>query len=185
MKIYAGLGNPGKKYEKTRHNAGFMVIDELCRRWNMSLDNEKFEALYGKKKVNGEDILLVKPLTYMNDSGRAVQQLMHYFKVDPQDLIVIHDDMDLPVGKIRIRTKGSSGGQKGMGSIIRCLGTSELKRIRIGIGKGEKDEVIDFVLGQIPKEDWPLFESCVQKAAEALDYAAEHDFAAVMNRYNP
>lgn len=184
MKIIVGLGNPGRKYANTRHNTGFLVLDEVLKKLNISLDKEKFNAAYTVYNHNGEKIYFVKPLTFMNLSGEAVAPLMKYYGLSTEDLIVVHDDLDLPVGKIRLREKGSSGGQKGMGNIIELLGSKEIKRIRVGIGKDPQIEVVDYVLGKIPSEDKKAFKDSLDKASDAIIYALDNDFNKVMSNYN-
>lgn len=149
MKLIAGLGNPGKEYEKTRHNCGFLAIDALAKNLNLSITSQKFDALIATTHINGEAVMLMKPLTYMNASGSAVSQAVKFYKIQPEDILVLHDDMDLPVGSLRIRKNGSGGGQKGMKSIISSLGTDQIARIRIGVGHsevGNHDVVPDWVL---------------------------------------
>ncbi len=184
MRLFVGLGNPGKEYAKTRHNAGFMVLDAFCEKNGIRLDREKFEGLFTKTKLHGEDLIVLKPLTYMNNSGSAVGQFVRYFSIGPEDIVIVHDDLDLPVGKIRLRPKVSAGGQKGMASIIDQLHTSELNRIRIGIGKDPLIPTVDYVLGKIPEDQLNDFNDSVKKAAEALTFALDHDFSLTMNRYN-
>ena len=185
MRIIVGLGNPGKQYEKTRHNTGFLVIDKLLEKLNVSLDEEMFNAFYTVYRHKREKIIIVKPQTYMNLSGEAVCALMRYFKLTPDDLVVVHDDLDLPVGKIRLRTKGSSGGQKGMGNIIDLLHSQEIKRIRVGIANNKLIDTKDYVLGKISKEEYPAFEESINKAADALlYYLDEKDFQKVMCKFN-
>lgn len=185
MRIIVGLGNPGKQYEKTRHNTGFLVIDKLLEKLNVSLDEEMFNAFYTVYRYKREKIIIVKPQTYMNLSGEAVSALMRYFKLTPDDLVVVHDDLDLPVGKIRLRTKGSSGGQKGMGNIIDLLHSQEIKRIRVGIANNKLIDTKDYVLGKISKEEYPAFEESINKAADALlYYLDEKDFQKVMCKFN-
>ena len=185
MKIIVGLGNPGKEYEKTRHNSGFFTIDKLLDKLNIKLDRENRNALYTIYHHNGEKVFIIKPLTYMNLSGEAVREIIDYYCLDPKDLIVVHDDLDLPVGKIRLREKGSSGGQKGMGNIIKLLGSEEIKRIRIGIAKDKNIDVKDYVLGKVSKEEWPTYEDSINRAADALVYALDEDnFEIVMSKYN-
>ena len=123
MKLIVGLGNPGAEYERTRHNAGFLLIDRFCDKLGVTLDKNKCKAVYGIYRHKGEKIIIAKPQTYMNLSGQSVSSLMHFYDIGAEDLIVAHDDLDLPLGKLRLRSQGSSGGQKGMGSIIQCLGT--------------------------------------------------------------
>ena len=161
-----------------------MVLDAFCEKNGIRLDREKFEGLFTKTKLHGEDLIVLKPLTYMNNSGSAVGQFVRYFSIEPEDIVIVHDDLDLPVGKIRLRPKGSAGGQKGMASIIDQLHTSELNRIRIGIGKDPLIPTIDYVLGKIPEDQLDDFNDSVKKAAEALTFALDHDFSLTMNRYN-
>lgn len=184
MRMIVGLGNPGRQYEKTRHNAGFLVIDELLRRLHVELKDNKFKGHYTIYNHRGEKILLLKPETFMNLSGEAVLALKNYYDIATEDIIVIHDDMDLPLGKIRIREKGSAGGQKGMGNIIDLLKTDRIKRIRIGIAHDRSIDTKDYVLGRFAKEELPVMEAAFAKAAEALEFSFDNAFSMVMNRYN-
>ena len=158
MKLVVGLGNPGKKYEKTRHNMGFMVVDEFCDIAQIDCDKEVFNGLMGRAKLFDDDIIFFKPTTYMNLSGNAVIQVVNYFKIELEDIIVIYDDMALPPGVIRLRESGSSGGQKGMQNIIDVLKSDQIKRIRIGIGEPKYDG-IDHVLGKPYDEEKQLIRS--------------------------
>jgi len=184
MKLIVGLGNPGKKYENTRHNTGFLVIDSILKKLNLELDTEKFKALYTIYNHNGEKVIIVKPLTFMNLSGEAVIQIMNYYDISVDDLIIIHDDLDLPVGKVRLRKGGSSGGQKGIGNIIELLKTSDIKRIRVGIDKDPMIPVIDYVLGKIKKEDKEVYKDSIERAADAAIYALDHNFDVTMSNFN-
>ena len=185
MKLIVGLGNPGKKYENTRHNTGFAVIDRTLAKLNVELDKNKFNADYTMINRNGEKIYILKPLTYMNLSGEAVVPFMKYFGIEPEDLVVIHDDLDLPVGKIRLRQSGSCGGQNGMRNIIDLLGDSNIKRIRVGIGKDPLIPVVDYVLGKTKKEDLEVYNQALDKASDALIYWLDHDdFNKVMSNFN-
>ena len=185
MKLIVGLGNPGKKYENTRHNTGFAVIDRTLAKLNVELDKNKFNADYTMINRNGEKIYILKPLTYMNLSGEAVAPFMKYFGIEPEDLVVVHDDLDLPVGKIRLRQSGSCGGQNGMRNIIDLLGDSNIKRIRVGIGKDPLIPVVDYVLGKTKKEDLELYNQALDKASDALIYWLDHDdFSKVMSNFN-
>lgn len=185
MKLIVGLGNPGKKYENTRHNTGFAVIDRTLAKLNVELDKNKFNADYTMINRNGEKIYILKPLTYMNLSGEAVVPFMKYFNIDPEDLVVVHDDLDLPVGKIRLRQSGSCGGQNGMRNIIDLLGDSNIKRIRVGIGKDPLIPVVDYVLGKTKKEDLEVYNQALDKASDALIYWLDHDdFTKVMSNFN-
>ena len=185
MKLIVGLGNPGKKYENTRHNTGFAVIDRTLAKLNVELDKNKFNADYTMINRNGEKIYILKPLTYMNLSGEAVVPFMKYFGIEPEDLVVVHDDLDLPVGKIRLRQSGSCGGQNGMRNIIDLLGDSNIKRIRVGIGKDSLIPVVDYVLGKTKKEDLEVYNQALDKASDALIYWLDHDdFSKVMSNFN-
>lgn len=187
MKLIAGLGNPGKEYEKTRHNSGFMAMDHLLKKVNEQLTTEKWNALIATTRIEGQAVLLMKPLTYMNESGQAVVQAVNYYHIDPEDILIMHDDMDLPVGSVRIRKKGSAGGQKGMKSIIDILGTSDLARIRIGVGHsdpGNHDIVPDWVLSPVPKAERDIYENALEDAAEAAYAWVYEPFDEVMSKYN-
>lgn len=187
MKLIAGLGNPGKEYEKTRHNSGFMAMDHLLKKVNEELATEKWNALVTTTRIEGQAVLLMKPLTYMNESGQAVVQAVNYYHIDPEDILIMHDDMDLPVGSVRIRKKGSAGGQKGMKSIIDILGTSDLARIRIGVGHsdpGNHDIVPDWVLSPVPKAERDIYENALEDAAEAAYAWVYEPFDEVMSKYN-
>ena len=183
MKLIVGLGNPGKKYAGTRHNMGFMAIDLLSDLSQIDVDKEVFHGLVGRGSIFDEDVILFKPTTYMNLSGEAVREIVNYFKIDLEDIIVICDDMALPVGQIRLRVKGSSGGQKGLQNIIDNLHSEDFKRIRIGIGEPEFDAV-DYVLGKPLKEEQPLIDEAIKNAVEAIKEALKSDFERAMNKFN-
>ena len=154
MYIIVGLGNPGDKYEKTRHNVGFNVIDLLAKEYSIDVSKLKHKALIGEGRVGTEKVILVKPMTYMNLSGESVVDICNYYNVDLENVIVIYDDIDLDVGKIRIRKKGSGGTHNGMRSIIKCLGSNEFPRVRVGISKPKNgQDLADFVLSRFAKED--------------------------------
>lgn len=183
--MIVGLGNIGKEYDKTRHNTGFMVIDELAKKHDINNFKVQSDALIADFRVNGEKVLLVKPTTYMNDSGRAVRPLMDYYDVDLNDMIVAYDDMDMPVGKIRLRQKGSAGGHNGIKSIIAHVGTQSFNRVRIGIDHPTKESVVDYVLGKFRKEQITDFEIGVQNTVAALeDWTTIENFSQLMNKYN-
>src|SRR3712207_3811039 len=170
MKLIAGLGNPGKEYEKTRHNSGFLAIDALAQKLGVSVTSEKWNALTVTTRIQGEAVTLIKPLTYMNESGSAISQAVKFYKLQPEDILILHDDMDIPVGSLRIRKNGSGGGQKGMKSIINCLGTDQIARIRIGVGHseiGNHAKVPDWVLSPVSKAEREEFERIIQIAADA------------------
>ena len=183
MKLIVGLGNPGKKYEGTRHNMGFMAVDLFSDMAKIDVDKEVFSGLLGRGKVFDEDILVFKPTTFMNLSGTAVSQVVHYFKIEKEDIIVVYDDMAISPGNIRLRLNGSSGGHKGMQNIIDQLGTSDIKRIRIGIGEPTYDTV-DFVLSKPLKEEKELIDEAIENAANAIKEALKSGFDRAMNRFN-
>ncbi len=184
MKLIVGLGNPGKDYENTRHNCGFKVIDEIAKELNVTLDKAKFKGIYTKTSYKGEEVILLKPLTYMNSSGESVVEVMNFFKIDVEDILVIYDDLDMPVGKIRLREDGSAGGHNGMKSIIQHIKTQKFKRIRVGIDKDQFIPVIDYVLGKFRKDEKVIIEETFNRAAKAALYFVETDFMKVMNKYN-
>lgn len=186
-KMIVGLGNPGDKYEKTKHNMGFMAIDLLAKELGVSFKEEKpFMSMVASTFVNGEKIFLVKPLTFMNESGRAVKPLLTYFNVDSSDVTVIHDDLDSPLGRVRLRQKGSSGGQNGIKSIITHVGTQEFNRIKIGIGRPKHGmSVVNHVLSKFDKEDEETGLGGVVKSVDALKfYIEDGDFQKTMNKFN-
>lgn len=183
--VIVGLGNPGKEYEKTPHNVGFMMIDEIAKANNINfLLEKKHEALIGTGFIKGEKCFLIKPLTYMNLSGNAVRSFVEYYKIPIEDIIVIYDDLDLPLGKLRIRKNGSSGGHKGMKSIIENLGTNEIVRIRVGIDKPKDMQVVDFVLHQLSKKEMETLNETIIKAPSMIDMTIQDGINAMMNIYN-
>lgn len=184
MKIIVGLGNPGVRYQNTRHNAGFMVMDELAKRWNVSFDQEKFSAYFAKTNINGESVLLLKPTTFMNNSGFAVRECMDFYKADPKDLIVIYDDIALPVGAVRLRQQGSDGGHKGMKSVIHCIFTDQFNRVRVGIGRDPQYKIVDWVLSKFKDEEKEDLQKAIVHSADAIEYSLDHSFMDTMNRFN-
>mgnify|MGYP004631349407 FL=1 len=186
MKIIAGLGNPTKEYEGTRHNIGFSVIDKLADKYNISMNEKKHKAICGKGMIEGEKVILLKPQTYMNLSGESVVDAVNFYKVDSEeDVIIIYDDIDLDVGKLRIRAKGSAGGHNGMKNIIAHLGTQVFPRIRVGVGAKPKDwDLADYVLGRFPKEELPEIEAGRETACEAVKIIVSQGVEAAMNRIN-
>ena len=184
MKLIVGLGNPGKKYEGTRHNMGFMAVDLLSDQAQIDVDKEVFRGLMGRGKIFDEDVILFKPTTFMNLSGTAVQEVVHYFKIELEDVVVVFDDMALEPGKIRLRKEGSSGGHKGMQNIIDCLSSDKIKRIRIGIGEPGEWDNVDFVLSKPLKDEKPLIDEAIENAARALKEMLKSDFDRAMNKFN-
>nr|WP_141535920.1 aminoacyl-tRNA hydrolase [Bacillus mycoides] len=185
MKLIVGLGNPGREYELTRHNIGFMAIDELAKRWNISLNEQKFKGVFGAGFVNGEKVILLKPLTYMNLSGESIRPLMDYYKIDVEDFVVLYDDLDIPVGRLRLRMKGSAGGHNGVKSTISHLGTQEFQRIRMGIDRPKNGmKVVDYVLGRFTSEEIPDVNHSIEKAADACEEWLNKPFLQIMNTFN-
>ena len=186
MKMVVGLGNPGREYEKTKHNIGFMVIDAMAAKEAHTPWREDFKALITTITIDGEKVLLVKPQTFMNASGESVGPLMRYYKIDASDVYCVYDDMDLPVGKIRIRSNGSAGGHNGIKSIIAETGTQEFDRIKIGIGRPQKGmTVVNHVLGKFSEDDYATILLTLDKVETALNhYLKTNDFEDTMRRYN-
>ncbi len=183
--LLAGLGNPGTQYERTRHNAGFMVLDAAGRKWGAEWKSWQRLGVYAKVTVAGHEVFLVKPTTYMNESGRAVSSLARFYKIAPQHCFVCFDDVSLAVGKLRIRKNGSAGGQKGMKSVIEQLGTQDIPRLRLGIGpKPDKFDLADFVLSNFPQADQPALESALSRAVEALEMIFSQGIEKAMNAFN-
>lgn len=183
MKLIVGLGNPGKKYEKTRHNLGYRVIDAFADSYGIELDKIAFNGLYARELINDEAVILFKPTTFMNLSGTAVQEIKAYFGVDLQDIIIVYDDMALEPGRIRLRLAGSSGGHNGIQNIIDILKTEEIKRLRIGIGEPDFTGV-DYVLGKPTKEQAKLLDIAISEASEALKEYLKNGFNSAMAKYN-
>lgn len=185
MKLIVGLGNIGPQYDETRHNTGFMVVDEFAKNHNTNLNTRKMEAKMGSTFIDGQKVLVVEPTTFMNDSGRAVGPIMNYYDVQPEDLLVVHDDMDLPVGTIRIKDKGTSGGHNGIKSIINSLGTLEFTRIRVGISHPKRAQVVNYVLGRFDKDQRPLFDQAKDNAVKAIeDWLKGASISELENKYN-
>ncbi|UTT42999.1 aminoacyl-tRNA hydrolase [Exiguobacterium aurantiacum] len=185
MKCIVGLGNPGKKYEMTRHNVGFLAIDRLADKHGIKLDEAKFKALIGTGRINGERVVLVKPLTYMNLSGESVRPILDYYKIEIDDLLVIYDDLDMVPGKLRFRPKGSAGGHNGIKSLIQHLGTQDFKRLKLGIGRPPHPiKVVDWVLMNYRKEDMPELNDTLDQAVSAATDFMDTEWIALMNRYN-
>ena len=186
MRIIIGLGNPGDAYRGTRHNVGFETIDKLSYDFNIKLKNHRrFRAHVGEGRIGQAPVLLVKPQTYMNLSGQSVKAILTYYKLPPSAIIVVYDDVSLPVGDIRVREKGSAGGQKGMVDIIAKLATDEFPRVRIGIGeKPENWDLADYVLSRFPKKEWDAMIQGVTKAGDAVGFILKEGTAAAMNEFN-
>ncbi|MBC7329440.1 aminoacyl-tRNA hydrolase [bacterium] len=180
MKIVFGLGNPGRLYQKTRHNVGFMVVSRLARKMGL-----KFEKKYCSSRVaEGEAIVLAKPYTYVNLSGKAAKALLQRFSLSPQDMLVICDDVALPLGRIRIRRKGSDGGHNGLRSIIKELGTEDFPRLRVGIGREGIKDLVEYVLGEFEKEEMKILEKVLDVAVDAVECILKEGIEEAMNKYN-
>lgn len=187
VKMIVGLGNPGSKYHETRHNIGFMAIDRLAKVFNVTFSEEKnFKAEVGSCFVNGEKVYLVKPTTFMNNSGIAIHALLTYYNIDIKDFLVIYDDLDMEVGRIRLRQKGSAGGHNGIKSIIAHTGTQAFDRIKVGIGRPKQGRsVVDHVLGKFDQDDYITVTNTLEKVNEAVQfYLQEADFIKTMQKFN-
>lgn len=184
MYIIIGLGNPGRKYENTRHNLGFITIDRLASKHDIKVDKIKFKALVGDGRIAGQKVLLVKPQTYMNLSGESVREVVNYYKTEPEEIIVIYDDLDLPLGNLRIRKSGSAGTHNGMKSVVYQLKSDQFPRVRIGIGQNGDRDIIDFVIGGFKKEEVSILEETVDKAVMAIESMIGETIDVAMNKYN-
>ena len=186
MKIIAGLGNPGAEYAHTKHNVGFMLVDALAERLNAPAWKEDFFSSVTEMRIGGEKVFLVKPLTYMNNSGEAIGPMLSYYKMETDDLTVVHDDMDIPAGMVRIRKKGSSGGHNGIKSILAHVGGEDFARVRIGIGRPPAGwTVINHVLAPFSSEDVPKIREAINYLLPAVECIVTDGVDLVMNRYNP
>ncbi len=184
MKLIVGLGNPGAEYVGTRHNIGFEVIDALARRHSIAVAKRNFKAVYGEGMIAGEKVLLARPMTYMNLSGEAVSAIARFYKIETPDIIIVLDDIALAVGRLRLRFKGSSGGQNGLDNIIKHLATQEVLRVRIGVGNAPPGDMRGHVLSRFRKEEIPLVEQAVLLASDAIECAIKEGFDIAMNRFN-
>jgi peptidyl-tRNA hydrolase, PTH1 family len=184
MKIIVGLGNPGEKYLKTRHNFGFMVADKFAQQFDTKITQKKFQSFFCKMAVEQEEIILLKPQTFMNLSGVAVREVVNMYKCALQDFMIICDDLDLPLGKIRIRREGGSGGHRGLESIASCLGNTGFPRIKMGIGRPSVGSPSDYVLSVFSKEEEPVVTEALVKACQALSIWISEGIETCMNKFN-
>jgi len=185
MKIIVGLGNPGRKYEHTRHNAGFMAVDQCAKGLQAEISQEKFNAFIGRGRIDSQEAILAKPQTYMNDSGRAVAAVMRSAYAEVADLVVIHDELDLPFGTVRVKIGGGHGGHNGLRSIIEYVGSSDFVRVRIGIGRpGPGGDAADYVLSPFPAEERPALPDVMTRAAAAIQAIVQEGPARAMNMFN-
>ena len=184
--LIVGLGNPGEKYERTRHNVGFLVVDALAERLGVPVQKLKHRALTNTVRLAGQKALLMKPVTFMNLSGEAVGDAARFYKLPPERVLVISDDTALPLGKLRLRKGGSAGGHNGLKSIIQHLGTDQFPRLRVGVGEKPRPDydMADWVLGKLQGEDWKAMEAAVDRAADAVEHVLAHGVDAAMNRFN-
>lgn len=181
--LIVGLGNPGARYERTRHNVGYWCIDRLGQTWGPSRERRRFKGLLSELRLDGRRLILLKPQTFMNDSGDAAAASVRWYKVSPSHLLVIHDDLDLPVGRMRVRAGGSSGGHRGVDSIIERLGDDGFVRLRIGIGR-PADDAVDHVLSPFSPEELTVIERIVGAVPDVVSCILENGVAEAMNRYN-
>ncbi len=185
MFVIVGLGNPGKDYAGTRHNIGFEVIYNIADKFSIRLDREKFKAIIGEGKIDGEKVMLVMPLTYMNLSGDSVKDILSFYKLTNEDIVIVYDDISLDVGKIRVRSKGSAGGHNGIKNIINKIGTENFKRVRVGVGeKPEKWDLADYVLSRFTKDEDKAIIEAIEKSTEAVEIIVKDGIDKAMNKYN-
>ncbi len=186
MYLIAGLGNPGREYAGTRHNVGFEVVDALCAKYDIKLNKEKFRAVFGDGRIGGERVIVAKPQTYMNLSGESIRELVNWYKIDNEHIIIIYDDISLPVGKLRIREKGSAGGHNGIKNIIYQLNTDVFPRIKVGTGMPQDPgyDIKDYVLGHFSKEEIEILIKSAVRAVYAVEEIIKADAKSAMNKYN-
>jgi len=184
MNLVVGLGNPGRKYENTRHNTGFRVIDELSRRWAIPVNRRKFQALAGVGLIGPRQVVLLKPTTYMNRSGQCVREALKFYKLELADLVVVLDDMALPLGRLRIRPAGSGGGHNGLIDIIEELDAEEFTRIRVGIDFADSADSVDHVLSSFAPHEEAIVTSAIGKAADAVECWLNSGLETAMNKFN-
>lgn len=185
MKLIVGLGNPTDKYEGTRHNVGFEVVDRIADEYGIGLDTIKHKGMYGKGKLDGTTVILLKPMTYMNLSGESISAVAAYYKIEPCDIIVIYDDINLDVGRLRVRGKGSAGGHNGIKNMIAHLHTEEFPRVRVGVGmKPPKMDLADYVLSRFSKEEQEKMDEEYNRAVKAVAMLVKDELEQAMNEYN-
>ena len=185
MKLIVGLGNPGARYRGTRHNVGFDVVDLVARRLGLVFESSAVDALMAKERGPGSAVMLAKPTTYMNLSGVAVRDLCHYYRIDQDDLLVVADDINLPLGKLRVRRHGSDGGHNGFRSIIEMLSSVRFDRLRLGVGRGDsRSDLADYVLNPFEQEERKEIGRAIERAAFAIDVFLEHGTDTMMEQFN-
>jgi PTH1 family peptidyl-tRNA hydrolase len=184
VKVIVGLGNPGERYEGTRHNVGFMALDRLAERWDIKLAPSKMKGWLGEGVIHRQKVILLKPATYMNLSGESVRAALDWYKADRENLVVVYDDLDLPTGQLRLREKGGAGGHNGIKSIIQHLGTPEFKRVRIGIDRpAPGSDIAHYVLDHFPKSEHPTVLEALDRSCDAIEYWLQENFFKAMNQY--
>lgn len=185
MYLIVGLGNPEPDYSRTRHNMGFDVINKIARKYDIELTRTNFDAIYGTGIIEGEKVILIKPQTFMNLSGKSVKKYVDFYKISLENVMIIYDDMDTEIGHIRVRAKGGTGSHNGMKSVVECLASQDIPRIRVGIGRPTDEfDRIDYVIGHIPDEEYVELQSGQQKAADAIIYFLKNGIDNTMNIYN-
>ena len=184
MKLIVGLGNPGKEYESTRHNIGFMVVDALVRDLNITFSREKFKGNYVETTIYDEKVIILKPLKYINLSGEVIRDYINFYKINIEDILIIHDDLDLEVGSLRLKPSGTSAGHNGLKNIEVNLGTIDYKRLKIGISNNKEIDTKDYVLGKISKEESLIFEEMIKTSQKIIIDFIKLDFNSLMNKYN-
>ena len=185
MKLIVGLGNPESDYSRTRHNMGFNVLNLLAKEYEIDISRKKFEAEYGTGVIENNSVILVKPQTFMNSSGKSVIEFVHFYKIPLEDLIVVYDDMDIDISSVRIRKSGSPGGHNGMKSIVNILADDRFPRVRVGIGKPVyDDDLINYVIGAIPEDEIPKLEKGVKRAKDAIVEILKNGIDSAMNKFN-
>lgn len=184
LRVIAGLGNPGEKYANTRHNIGFMITAALARKYSIK-SSYKFDGLYGDFFFGGEKIIIFQPMKYMNRSGQPIRNLINYYEIPSENILVIHDDLDLDLGTIRFKKNGGSGGHNGIKSIIERIGTNEFKRLKVGIGRPPENIIVsDYVLSKFHGEEKETAEEVIEKAVSAVELMLKDDINKAMNKYN-
>ena len=183
MFLIVGLGNPGIQYENTRHNIGFKVIDNIAKEYNIEINRQKFKGVYGEGFINGEKVILLKPTTYMNLSGESIREVVDFYKLTCEDIVVIYDDISLDVGRLRIREKGSAGGHNGIKSIIAHLGRDVFPRIKVGVGQPNVD-LVNYVLGKFTDEEMEVLSESIDASTKAVSEIIKYDVNTAMNKFN-
>lgn len=185
MYLIVGLGNPEEEYARTRHNMGFDVINQLAEKQNIKVNKNKFNSLYGSGTIGKEKVILIKPQTYMNLSGTAIREFKNFYKIDPANIVVIYDDLDIEPGIIKIRKKGGPGTHNGMKSVVSELQTEEFPRIRVGIGNPEhKNDLLNYILTKVPEENYKILKNAINNASNAIEEIIINDLDTAMNKYN-